>query len=329
MRIVVFECEEWEKDYLRERLQEDLVFIDGPLDEENAPADAEGILVFIYSSVSRAVLDKMPKLRYVGTRSTGVDHIDLDACKERNITVCNVPTYGENTVAEHTFALLLTISRRVFPSVARVRAGSFDGEGLQGFDLKGRTLGVIGTGHIGQHVIRIARGFEMPVLAYDPFPKDGLSDRLGFTYTGLDDLLGNSDIITLHCPYNEHTHHLLNADNLSRIKHGAILLNTARGKLVDSDALFAALTDGRIFAAGLDVLEEESHIKEERQILSPEFRNEVDLHRMLTEHILIHLPNVIVTPHNAFNSKEALQRILDTTIENVQGFSAGNTCNPV
>lgn len=326
MKIVFYECEPWEQEYFRERLSaHELVFVEE--DISSRVEDAQVLVPFIYTEVSRAVLEQMPSLELVATRSTGFDHIDVEACKERGVAVCNVPFYGENTVAEHTFALLLAISRNVVDGVQRVRAGSFDAHGLQGFDLKGKTLGVIGTGHIGRHVIRMARGFEMRVVAYDPFPDYDAQEELEFSYMGLDELLSVSDVVTLHCPYNEHTHHLLDHDNLACVKQGAVLLNTARGGLVNSEALLAALQDGRLSAAGLDVIEEESHIKEERQILSREFRAQTDLHKMLVGQVLIHLPNVLVTPHNAFNSREALVRILDTTVKNVESFIAGNLQN--
>ncbi len=328
MKIVFYECESWEQEYFTEQLAgHELVFVEESI--EQRVVDGDVLVPFIYSEVSRAVIEQMPSLQLVATRSTGFDHVDVAACKERGVTVCNVPFYGENTVAEHTFALLLAISRQVVSSVKRVRAGSFDARGLEGFDLKDKVLGVIGTGHIGQHVIRIARGFGMRVVAYDPFPNYDVERELGFTYMGLDDLLSRSDVVTLHCPYNEHTHHLLDHDNIHKVKEGAVLLNTARGGLVNSEALLAALQEGRLSAAGLDVLEEEGHIKEERQILSREWRAHTDLHKLLVGHVLIHLPNVLVTPHNAFNSREALTRILDTTIKNVESFVAGEATNVV
>ena len=328
MKIVFYECEAWEQEFFRGRLQDhELVFVDEDIKER--VEDADVLVPFIYSQVTAHVLERMPSLKMVATRSTGFDHVDVNACREREVTVCNVPFYGENTVAEHTFALLLAVSRNIVDSVSRVRAGSFDAHGLEGFDLKNRVLGVIGTGHIGQHVIRMAKGFEMHVIAYDPFPNHQAQHELGFEYVGLDDLLKRSDIVTLHCPYNEHTHHILDHDNLAHIKPGAVLINTARGGLVNSEALLAAIQDGRLSAAGLDVIEEEAHIKEERQILSREFRAQTDLHKMLVGQVLIHLPNVLVTPHNAFNSREALLRILETTAQNVESFVHGDAQNTV
>lgn len=317
MIITLFECEDWEKEFFSKQLPHDeLQFIDEPI-ENGIPENTEALVVFIYSQVTAHMIDSLPNLKLICTRSTGYDHVDVSYAKTKGVQVCNVPFYGENTVAEHTFALLLAISRNIVPGVKRVRTGSFDAKGLEGFDLKDKTLGVIGTGHIGQHVIRMAKGFEMKVVAYDPFPNYEKEEELGFTYLGLDDLLKNSDVVTLHCPYNDHTHHLLDHDNLASIKPGAVLLNTARGGLINSESLLAAIQDGRISAAGLDVIEEEGHIKEERQILSREWRAHTDMHRLLVGHVLIHLPNVLVTPHNAFNSREALTRILESTVKNI------------
>jgi D-lactate dehydrogenase len=324
MIITFFECEQWEQDFFTQRLpNHQLQFIDEPI-ANGVPENTEVLCVFIYSQVSKETIDSLPNLKQICTRSTGFDHVDIDHAKSKGISIYNVPFYGENTVAEHTFALLLAISRQIIDGAARVRAGSFDPHGLRGFDLKDKTFGVIGTGHIGQHVIRMANGFEMNVIAYDPFPKDGLAKKMNFTYVGLDELLSQSNVISLHCPYNDHTHHLLNQDNMQQIQQGTVLLNTARGGLVHNQALLDALQDGRISAAGLDVLEEECHIREEAQILSSEYRKSCDLHAMLVDHALITHPKVLVTPHNAFNSQEALERILDTTVHNIADSDKAN-----
>ncbi|MFT4250404.1 MAG: NAD(P)-dependent oxidoreductase [Candidatus Woesearchaeota archaeon] len=323
MIITLLECEDWEKEFFKQRLhQHELHFVDEPI-ESGVPENTEVLVVFIYSPVTQKLLSSLPNVKLVCTRSTGFDHIDLVACASKGVVVKNVPFYGENTVAEHTFALLLAISRRLVEGVLRVRSGVFDPHGLEGFDLKSKTLGVVGTGHIGQHVIRMANGFEMDVVAFDPFPNKAVQRKLGFRYADLNELLATSDIVTLHCPYNEHTHHLLNQDNLSKIKKGAVIINTARGGLIHNEALLSALSDGRVGFAGLDVLEEEVSIREEVEVLSKR-RKGVDVHSMLIDHVLINHPRVVVTPHNAFNSKEALQRILNTTADNILVSSDAN-----
>ncbi len=329
-KIAFYEAEDWEKDFLRGELSEhELVFVDDEIDEKNVVADAEALGVFIYSDVTKEILDKMPNLKFITTMSTGFDHIDLNEAKNRDIKVSNVPTYGENTVAEHTFALILAVSRKVVAAVERTRRGNFSLEGLRGFDLKDRTLGVIGTGNIGKHVIRIAKGFEMNVIAFDPFPDEDYAKKMNYKYVDFDELLGNSDIVTLHAPLNEKTHHMINTDNIKKIKKGAVIINTARGGLIDTDSLIYALKEKLISAAGLDVLEEEGFIREEKQLVSTKFMKECDMETILQEHMLIDQDNVIVTPHNAFNSKEALQRILDATVENIKQFFEGNPVNVV
>jgi D-lactate dehydrogenase len=284
--------------------------------------------VFIYSQVSKDVIAKARKLKFIATCSTGFDHIDLAACQKRKIPVSNVPFYGENTVAEHTFALILALSRKVLQAYVRTIRGNFSYDGLQGFDLKGKTIGVIGTGHIGLHAIRIAKGFGMKVIAFDVIKNAFIAETLGFEYVSFEHLLSHSDILTLHAPYNPHTHHMIHKGNIKLIKRGALLINTARGGLVDTEALALALDQGILSGAGLDVLEGEDLIKEERQILSQAFP--VDhLQTLLQNHILLNRENVVITPHIGFNSREAQQRILDTTISNIQAFLAGKPENLV
>ncbi len=329
--IVFTELEGWEEPYLKERLAgHELSLLTRPLEPGDAFPEAEVLSPFIYTPVGQAELERFPALKFVATRSTGFDHVDLAAAKARGVVVANVPHYGENTVAEHTWALILALSRKVFQSYERTERGNFQiDESLRGFDLKDKTLGVIGCGHIGQHVARIAKAFEMRVLVFDPQPKPDLAAALKFEYVSLDALLKESDVITLHAPYLPSTHHLLNADNMKLIKRGAVLVNTARGGLVDTQALVRALQSGTLSGAGLDVLEEESNIREESQVLSPEFHKTVDYRNLVANHVLQSRDDVIITPHNAFNSQEAIRRILDTTVENIQGFLDGKPMNVV
>lgn len=325
MKIAFFEIEGWQKDYLEKKLSgNELSFFAEPLslDNINSATDYPIISPFIYSQIRKDVLGKLPNLKMIATRSTGFDHIDIQTTKENKVAVCNVPFYGENTVAEHTFALILALSRKLVDSVQRARTGDFSLDGLQGFDLKDKTLGIVGMGHIGLHVARIAKGFEMKVLAYDPKEDKKIAKKIGFEYATLEALLAKSDIITLHAPDNKGTHHLINSENISLIKKGAYLINTARGGLIETQSLLKALSDGILAGAGLDVLEEECFVKEEAQLLSREFPKTCDLKTILQNHILLQQKNVIITPHNAFNSNEALMRILDTTVENITSFMA-------
>ena len=330
--IVLYEVEDWVREYLKQRgfERDRMALVREPLGESNAhpAADAEIVSVFIYSTVNKPVLDKLTSVRLIATRSTGFDHIDLGECRTRGITVCNVPRYGENTVAEHAFALILALSRRLKPAVFRINQLKFDLEGLRGFDLKDKTLGVIGAGAIGLHSIRIGRAFGMRVLAFDVYPQPILAEVLGFEYAPLERVLGQSDVITLHVPLVEETHHLINMDTIHQIKRGAILINTARGAVVQTEALVVALDVGILSGAGLDVLEGEESIKEEAQLLSDTLPVE-KLRAIVRSYALLHRDNVIITPHVAFYSAEAERRIIDTTIENIESFLAGSPRNVV
>ena len=331
-KIAFFEVKPWEEEYLKQRLGGfDLAFFSDKLSVENADLvkNYQIVSVFVDSQVGSEVILKLPELKMIATRSTGFDHIDMQVCKEKGIAICNVPFYGENTVAEHTFALILDLSRKIYQSVDSVKKEGFAIAGLMGFDLKGKTLGIVGMGHIGQHVARIAKGFEMNVLGYDVTEDKKLSETLGFTYVSLEELLKNSNIITLHVPLNEKTNHLINSQNINLIKPGAYLINTARGGIIETAALVEALGKGIIAGAGLDVLEEECFVKEEAHLLSKDFSDKCDIKTMLQNHILMDRKNVIITPHNAFNSREALERILETTVESIHAFNMGKPVNTV
>ncbi len=326
MKIYVFELESWEAGAF-DRLQgeHELEFTSEPLRPENASryADAEAVSTFIYSSIDREVLAQLPQLQVIASRSTGVDYIDVARCRERGVTVSNVPDYGSTTVAEHVFALLLTLSHRMEEAVQRTRRGDFNARGLQGFDLEGKTIGVVGTGDIGRAVIKIAQGFGMEVLAFDVNPDARAARALGFTYLTLDELLARSDVITLHVPGNEKTQNMLSTEQFECMQDGAVLINTARGSIIDHRALARALVEGKVAAAGLDVLPEEPVVREEAELLRSVYERRHDLDNLLAGQVLIHLRNVVVTPHSAFNTREAVQRILETTVDNLVAYAEG------
>lgn len=332
LRIKIFEIPPNEEAYLRQSAlaAHDLFFHSEPLKLANLSLakDTEVLSVFIYSRIGKAELEQMPQLKLIATRSTGFDHIDLAACGERNVTVTNVPFYGENTVAEHTFGLILSLSRNIHKAYVRTIRGDFSLDGLMGFDLKGKTIGIVGAGRIGLHVILMAKGFGMNVLAYDVRQDHFLAEVLDFTYAPLEELLAQADVISLHAPYNARTHHLVNRDTLKLAKRGAILINTSRGGLVDTAALVWALDEGILAGAGLDVLEGEDLIKEEKQLLASNEPAE-KLRLLLSNHILRNRENVVITPHSAFNSREALNRILDTTVANILAFAVEKPINIV
>lgn len=333
MKILYCAQEEWEEAFVTSKLPDDEVqVVVGSLSENStrADSDTEAISIFVNSSLGAVEMDRFPKLKYVATRSTGFDHIDLAEAAKRGIVVSNVPSYGVNTVAEFSFALLLSLSRRIPEAKEHVaREGSFSQAGLEGFDLAGKTIGIVGMGHIGVYSARIAKGFGMNVLVFDVHPDPALAAEIGFTYAELDTLLSRSDIITLHVPYNTYTHHLMNTERFAKVKRGAYLINTARGAVVDTTALVAALKNGTLLGAGLDVLEDESDMQDESKILAGNCRDAEEIATVLENHYLMQHPRVIVTPHIAFDTKEAVQRILETTIENLKAFAAGTPINLV
>lgn len=328
-KIYFFEVEEWEKPVIQ-KVFPDAILISETLTLENVShyVDAEIISPFIYSKLTKDVLGKLPNLTYITTRSTGFDHIDLSYCKEKEIPVSNVPAYGVHTVAEHAFALMLALSRKIVQAVERTRKGNFSIQDLEGFDLNGKTLGVIGAGKIGTTVIHIALCLGMDVLAYTRHPQPSNDPHVTYS-SDLDLVLGKSDIVTLHLPLTPETKHFINSETMKKMKKGAYLINTARGDLVETQCLLEALESGQLAGAGLDVLEGEMDIKEERELLASEFLKTGDMKIELLNHILMQKENVLITPHNAFHTKEAVQEILDVTFQNIHSFKEGKPENVV
>lgn len=260
MLVYVFETKEWERRYLTEVVKDvELKFSEDRLNKDTAHKykDAEVVIVFVDSRVDREVIDQLPKLKLIITRSTGYDHIDVRYAMDKDIVVCNVPDYASITVAEYTIVLMLTLSRRLKETVQRTSKVIFL-EGLSGFDLSGKTLGVIGTGRIGKHVIKLAHAFDMRIFAYDLVEDESLVKNYHVEYVELERLLKESDIITIHVPYTPQTHHLINASNINLLKPTAMLINTARGPVVETKALVKALKEGKLLGSvALDVFEGE------------------------------------------------------------------------
>ena len=336
IKIALFEVTAADSPYFKKALKEyNITLFREKIDKTCLPKenDFEIISPFVCSKIDKEVISYFPNLKLIAARSTGIDHIDTKECQKRKIKVTNVPVYGDNTVAEHTFALILTLSRKIFKSFDQIKeSGNFSLKGMQGIDLKDKILGVVGTGNIGRYVIRIANGFQMKVLAFDLYPNKKLAEELNFQYTkNLKELLGKSDIVTLHVPLNKKTHHLINKNNIYQIKKGAFLINTARGGIIETEAMLKALKDKYLAGVGLDVLEGEKTIKDELEIftsdkyeaydLVEEYKTkEKDLKVLIQNRILVDMENVVITPHNAFNSKEALHRIQETTVQNIKSF---------
>lgn len=340
MKIAFFEVEGWEENIVKDALAPNLpnglrgheiLFVSQKTQDADSNAkDAELISIFVDSKADAETLGHFPNLKFIATRSTGFDHINLNFCKERGILVSNVPGYGDNTVAEFAFGLILSLTRKIYKAIDQIKeTENFSLRGLRGTDLKGKVIGIIGTGRIGKEAIRIAKGFGMKVIAYDMKPDIEFSDTLKFPYVPLNVLLSESDIVSVHCPLNDSTFHLINNANVRLMKRGSYLINTARGGIVDTEALLSALKGGILAGAGIDVLEEEGDIKDEMRFLSDKKSEAGKLRTMLQEHALMNMENVLVTPHNAFNSQEALERILNTTLRNISSYISGSPQNIV
>lgn len=330
MKTAFFEKRDWEKEILpvyAKKLDADIY--DQEVEEAiDVAKDYEIISTFIYSDLSAKVLEKLPNLKMIATRSTGFDHIDLKYCKSKKIVVANVPSYGENTIAEHAFALILALSHRIVEGSNRVRQGGFSPSGLTGFDLKGKTLGIIGVGTIGQWMVKYGRAFGMKVLGVTNSPHPEQEKKLGYERVNLEQCLEKSDVISIHLPYSKSTHHLINRDNIRRIKPGSILINTSRGPIIETEAVLLAIEQKILAGAGLDVLEEEEAIDKPTSLFD-KFISKDDLSELVTAHILREKPNVIITPHSAFNTKEAVERIIKTTYENIEGFIKKEEINSI
>ena len=252
-KVVVFEVEPWEQEFLKDKLQHkvELEFFNHRLTYDNMheAAQANYIVSFIYSDLSHQVLTHLRNLKGIATMSVGVDHIDLEEAENRKIVVSNVPAYGPNTVAEHTMALLLAMSRKIVESVERTRDGVYEYTGLSGWDLSGKTLAVVGTGKIGAHVAQIAHGLDMKLIGFDPHPNTELTEKLGLEYMPLNEALGKADVITVHVPLTPENKHMLSTEQFKLMKKGVVILNTARGGLIDASALLTALDDGTVAQA--------------------------------------------------------------------------------
>jgi D-lactate dehydrogenase len=305
MKILFLEVDEQDAALIRS------AFPDADIRNEALDSDAliaacsgyDVVSTFIYSKFSRDVLLKLPNLRLLCTRSVGFNHIDLATCAERGVTVCNVPDYGSHVIAEHVFALLLGTMRHVHEADEKVKQGHFDYHGLRGMALLGKTIGIVGTGKIGSRVARIAKGFGMRVLAVDQC-RDVALEKDGVAYVTLQELLHESDIVTLHVPALPDTMHMMNEQTFARMKNGAILVNTARGELIDSPALLKALQAGKVQYALLDVLEHEKDFTWNEELLSH--------------------PRVVVTPHIAFYADDSVRSMYNDCFASINTWLKGH-----
>ncbi|KAB5627422.1 2-hydroxyacid dehydrogenase [Pseudomonas putida] len=327
MRVLLFSSQHYDQESFTQAAASsalELHFQSARLTPDTAPL-AQGfevVCAFINDDLGAEVLQRLASggTRLIALRSAGYNHVDLAAAAHLGLTVVRVPAYSPHAVAEHAVALILALNRRLHRAYNRTREGDFTLHGLTGFDLHGKTVGVVGTGQIGAAFARIMAGFGCQLLAYDPYPNPELL-ALGARYLELPELLGQARIISLHCPLTEHTRHLINAESLARLQPGAMLINTGRGALVDTPALIDALKSGQLGYLGLDVYEEEAQLFFEDRSDLP-LQDDV-LARLLT------FPNVIVTAHQAFLTREALEAIAATTLDNIARWAAGDAQNTV
>lgn len=299
----------------------ELVFFEERLTLQSAPlfAGYVGLCCFVNDILDEAVLQILAAqgTRLIALRCAGFNNVDVLAAERYGIRLVRVPAYSPHSVAEHTLALILTLNRKTHRAYNRVRDGNFTLQGLLGFELRGRTVGIIGTGRIGQAVAEILHGFGCQLLGYDMLQNEACQ-ALGLNYVELDELYQRSDIVTIHCPLNEQTHHLINALTLTKMKHGAMLINTSRGAVIDTCAVIAALKTGQLGYLGLDVYEQEGDLF--FQDLSSRVIQDDTFERLLT------FPNVLITGHQGFFTTEALRNIAHTTLANISHFEKTGEC---
>ena len=331
-KVVLLEVRPFEEEYIKQNIPLTLEYemYRDTINEtdKNLLKNAEIISVFTDSKVNEESLKSLDKLRMINTRSTGVDHIDMDYCKRHNIIVTYVPAYGRYPVAEFAFGLMLDVVRKIAKSDRDIQSGNLDMDSYLGMNLCEKILGIVGTGTIGCHLVELANAFKMKIIAYDPKPVMEMVEKYNVHYVSLDDLLANSDIISLHAAYTGENYHMIDEEALDKMKDGVYIINTARGELIDTNALLKALNSGKVKGAALDVLESEKIIKEEEEYaLEPDRVSRRDLINTLMNHELITLPNVIVTPHIAYETIEAVQAILDVTMQDIKGYLENKIVN--
>lgn len=335
MKIVYFDVENYEEEFLNNNNREKYEYyldsntLNDMLPVKDEYKDAEIISVFTSSRVNRKVLEQFKNLKLIALRSVGFNHIDIDYCKENNIAVVNSPGYGNVTVAEFALALLLDVCRKVTVSYNNYKEGKVLPQNLIGTELCGKTAGIVGLGAIGAAFARIAYGLDMKILAYDKFEKEEMKQKYDVKYTDFDTLLKESDFISIHAPLTRDNYHMFNKSSFEKMKNTAIIVNTGRGELIDTKALYDALVTKQIAGAGLDVLESEETIADFDYMIGLNRLDKATLEKTIINSQLFKLDNVIITPHTAFNSIEAINRILNITMANINEFSKGNLQNSV
>lgn len=324
MKVAVFSTKSYDRQFLitaNYDHEHELVFFEPRLSRETAPLAKNFPVVcgFVNDQLDAPTLEILAAhgTRLIALRSAGFNNVDLKTAAKLGLTIVRVPAYSPYAVAEHTIGLILTLNRKIHRAYNRVREGNFSLDGLLGFDLHKRTVGIVGTGKIGQIVAQILKGFGCRLLAYD-VNRNPVCEELGVTYVELSKLFSESDLITLHCPLTPQTHHLVNADSIAQLKQGMMLINTSRGALINTEDVIQGLKSQKIGALALDVYEQESDLFFED--LSNEIIQDDLFERLLT------FPNVLITAHQAFFTKEAMQNIAETTLSNITDYQQGRSC---
>jgi D-lactate dehydrogenase len=301
--IIFLQVDAEDKASVAARFPDATILPDLPEDIAGECIDATIVSSFIGVDWNKKILSSLPNLKLLCTRSVGFNHIDLGYCHSKGIVVCHVPDYGSHVIAEHVFALLLSTLRHIPEADRKVESGEFDYHGLRGVSLRGKTIGIVGTGKIGRKTAQIAAGFGMNIVAVDKCRTIELEDLLHVRYMELDQLLAESDIITLHLPAVKETHHMIDADAFSQMKDGVVLVNTARGELIDSNALLDALNSGKVRYALLDVLEHEHNFEENKELIA---------HK-----------SVVSTPHIAFYAEESMRNMYEDCFDSIDEYQSG------
>jgi len=332
MNIAFFDLAEWEIPLVKQRCKEfglNLIKISTePFDVSSCSEikNVEVLSVFL-AKVDQAMMQKLPNLKLISIRATGYDQIDTDFAKKRGVAVIYLPSYAENTVAEYTMAFILMLSRRLSVTLSQCSLGYFEQKITRGNDIKDKTLGIIGTGKIGCALIKMASGFDMNIICYDVFPKADIIKDCKVQYVPLEELFKKSDIISIHTPYTQETHHLINMNTLNLLKKGVLLVNTARGPIVDISAIRQGLKNNIFGGVALDTFEGENVWIHKENILNDTNLPSTETFKQAIEaQSLLRYDNVILTPHNAFNSYEARQRMIETTLFNIATFCKNGDC---
>lgn len=332
-KIVFFNANQEDKNFFNDKLigKYDLIFFDKSINNIKLTADildANIISCFTISQLNKEILEKFNNLEVIILRCVGFNNIDIEYCKQRGIKVLNARGYGNRTVAEFALGLIFDISRNISKSFMEINKNIKEKNDYEGLELKDKTLGVIGVGAIGSELVKMAYGLNIKLLGYDLFENEELKNNYGLKYTSLNDLLKNSDFISIHAPLTKENYHLINDEKFNLMKHNAFIINTSRGELIDTNALYKALYLKRIKGAALDVLECEEETND-LNIIDMDYLDKNDIKQILLNHEITKLDNVIVTPHIAYDTKEAKERIRLITKENIESFFAGKIKNNV